>query len=90
LFQDPEYKLISFIERESKTIRVASFVDSKFWWREDNFKPTKDPSRTSSILTLFPPNIGYSKVPWPLRAEFDRALNSFVREGEPAINHGLR
>jgi hypothetical protein len=85
LFQDPEYKLISSTEQESKTIRVGSFVASKFWWREDNFKPPKYPSKASSILTLFPPNVGYSRVPGALRAEFDRALNSFVREGEPAI-----
>jgi hypothetical protein len=88
LFQDPEHKLLSSTEQETKTTRAGKFVNSELCWREDNFKPRKHKSKVPSILILFPPNIGYGKVPLARRAEFDRALDSFVREGEPTVNPG--
>jgi hypothetical protein len=82
LFQDAEHKLISSTELPQKTIRVGEFTGSTLRWREDNFKPKKVTGKTVSMLVLFPPNIGYAKVPQARRVEFDRTLNTFAREIE--------
>lgn len=69
-FQDREHKLDSSTEQTDKTIRVGRFANAQLYWREDDYK----------AKSMFPPNVGYARVPPIRRAEFDRALDSFVRE----------
>jgi len=88
LFQDKDHKLISSTEQATKTIRVGQFADAGLCWREDDFKPTKTSGKTVSLMALFPPNVGYGKVPPARRDEFDRALDSFVRELGPPTSRG--
>src|SRR2546426_10262520 len=63
LFQDSDHNLISSTELATKTTRMGQFVASTLCWREDNFKPKKVSGNAVSFLTLFPPNVGYAKVP---------------------------
>jgi TonB family protein len=79
MFQDSDHKLTSSKELAAKTIRVGQ-IGSERCWREDNFKPRKVTGKSVSLAVLFPPNVGYTRVPRVRRGEFDRALDSFVRE----------
>jgi hypothetical protein len=88
LFQDPDQKLLSSAESAAKTIRVGQFVGSTLCWREDNFKRKKVSGATVTLSNLLPPNVGYTKVPQARRAEFDRALDSFVWEIERSPSGG--
>jgi hypothetical protein len=88
LFQDQEHKLLSITEQASKTVRVGRFAGSELCWREDNFMRKKVSGETVAPRDLFPPNVGYAKVPQARRAEFDGALDSFVREIEPPPSRG--
>jgi hypothetical protein len=87
LFQDPEHKLLSITEQASKTVRVGRFDLPESCWRVDNFK-RKVSGETVTPRDLFRLNVGYAKVPPARRAEFDRALDSFVREMEPPPKRG--
>jgi hypothetical protein len=80
LFQGEEYALISSTDLDSKTVRVGRSTSGGLCWREDNYKPKKATGKHISMLALFPPNVGYSKVQSARRSEFDHALDSFVRE----------
>jgi hypothetical protein len=80
MFQDPDHKLTSSTELVAKTVRVGQMAGSTLCWREDNFNPQKVTGKSVSLLALFPPNVGYARVPQARRAEFDHALDSFVRE----------
>jgi TonB family protein len=82
MFQDAEHKLTSSTELSTMLIRVGQIAGSTLCWREDNFKPKKVSGKETSLRALFPPNVGYARVPQARRAEFNRALDSFVREIE--------
>jgi hypothetical protein len=84
LFQGPDYKLVSSTELPGKRIRVGYIAGATLLWREDNFKPEKRSGNTVGIESVFPPNVGYARVPQARRAEFDYALDSFVPEVERA------
>jgi hypothetical protein len=94
MFQDPDHKLGSSTELEAKTIRVGQLAGSTLCWREDNFKHKKIRrktvvnGKTVSLFMVIPPNIGYARVAQGRRADFDRALDSFVREIERAPHRG--
>jgi hypothetical protein len=88
MFQGPEYRLLTSTDQPDKTIRVGRSEKSALCWREDNFKQEKLRGKTVSLRDLFPPNVGYAKVPPSRRSEFDRALDSFVREVENAPSRG--
>lgn len=85
LFQDPEYKLISSTEKDSKTTRVGRFANGELRWREDNYKPEKVKVKRFSLLAIWAPNIGYAKVSDSQQAEFDKSLDSFIREVDRII-----
>ncbi len=89
MFQDSDHKLTSSKELATKTIRVGQ-IGSERCWREDNFKPRKVTGKSVSLAVLFPPNVGYTRVPRVRRGEFDRALDSFVREIDQAPHQGAR
>ena len=80
LFRGAEYILISSTESVTKTVRVGRSANGDSCWREDNYRPKKAIAPRISLLALFPPNAGYSRVPTALRSVFDRALDSFIRE----------
>jgi hypothetical protein len=81
LFQEPDYKLVSSTESDTKTVRIGRSGDGDLHWREDNYKPKKLVGGTgSSYFAAWPPNIGYSRVRAERQAEFDNTLNSFIRE----------
>ncbi len=82
IFQDSNHKLTSSTDLAMKTIRVGQIAGSTLCWREDNFKSNNVTGKDLSLRALFPPNIGYTGVPESRRAEFDNALDSFVREIE--------
>jgi hypothetical protein len=85
LFSDPEYKLISSTERDTKTTRVGQCGSGKLNWREDNYKPKKlIGERPPNVFAWPTPNIGYANVSSDRKSEFDNALDSFVREAEKA------
>ena len=84
LFQGPDYKLASSTEMPGKRIRVGYMEGGTLCWREDNRKPEKGSAKTVGVVSGFLPNIGYASVPQARRAEFDRALDSFVPEVERA------
>jgi hypothetical protein len=85
MFQDPEYKLISSTEKALKTIRVGRAADGEFRCREDNYKPERMNDKRHSFLAIWPPNIGYAKVPHDQQVEFDLSMDSFVRETDRKI-----
>jgi hypothetical protein len=80
LFQGPGYDLISSKDMDAKTVRSGRFAKGDLYWREDNYKLRKITGKRISMLALFPPNLDYSQVPTARRSEFDRALDSFIRE----------
>jgi len=80
LFQGEEYPLISSTDLAAKIVRIGRSASGESCWREDNYKVKKAGGTHISLLALFPPNVGYSKVPVARRSEFDHALDSFVRE----------
>lgn len=82
LFQEADHILLSSKELDAKTIRNGRFANAEIYWREDNYKPRRISGTPVSIVTLFPPNLGYAKVPPARRAQFDLALDSFTREIE--------
>ena len=82
MFRDSEHKLTSSTELAAKTTRLGQIAGSTLCWREDNFKPKKVSGESLSLSAVFPPNVGYANVPQARRAEFDQALDSFVREIE--------
>ena len=88
LFQGADHDLISTTELDKKTIRVGRFASAELYWREDNYKPKKTSGKPISLLALFPPNVAYAKVSSVRRAEFDQALDSFVREIEKNTGRG--
>jgi hypothetical protein len=88
LFQDKEHILISSKDQDAKTIRIGRFADTNLCWREDDYKRGKPGGGAIGIVGLFPPNVGYGKVPPSRRGEFDQSLDSFAQEvGTPIINH---
>jgi len=87
LFQDQENRLISSIDLAKKTIRIGKYVTSRLRWREDDYKPRKPVGEGVSLLTPIAPNIGYANVRPEKRDEFDKALDSFVREVEHQPKH---
>jgi hypothetical protein len=80
LFQGAEYVLISSTDQDAKTVRLGRSANGKTCWREDNYRPKKATEKRISMRALFPPNVGYSNVSDVRRSDFDRALDSFVRE----------
>jgi hypothetical protein len=80
LFQGPEYILTSTEQLPQKTVRVGRSASRTACWREDNYRPKKANGKRISLLALFPPNVGYSRIPAVRRLDFDRALDSFIRE----------
>ena len=75
LFQGAEYILISSTESAEKTVRVGRCANGDSCWREDNYRPKKAIGPRISLLALFPPNVGYSRVPKAQPSVFDRALD---------------
>ena len=86
LFKGAEYILISTKELPAKTVRVGRAANGTTCWREDNYRPKTANGKRISLLALFPPNVGYSRVPPVHLSDFDGALDSFIREidGRPA------
>ena len=86
LFKGAEYTLISTEELPAKTVRVGRAANGTTCWRDDHYRPKTANGERISLLALFPPNVGYSRVPHVRRSDFDRALDSFIREidGRPA------
>lgn len=41
LFQEPDYKLVSSTESDTKTMRIGRSGGGELRWREDNYKPKK-------------------------------------------------
>jgi len=82
LFRGDDYPLISSSDLDSKTVRTRRWANGQWCWREDNYKRQKTTGKQTSIYEVFPPNVGYSKVPVARRSEFDHALDSFVRESD--------
>jgi hypothetical protein len=80
LFQEPDYKLVSSIESDTKTVRIGRSGAGELRWREDNYKARKLAGTGSSYFAGWPPNIGYSRVRSDRQVEFDNMLNSFIRE----------
>ena len=91
LFKGADYVLTSTEELAGKTVRVGRSASGITYWREDHYNPKTAPGKRVSLLALFPPNVGYSRVPAVRRSEFDRALDSFIREIDkrPAAAVGL-
>ena len=88
LFQDPEYKLTSSTEKDFKTIRIGRTANGELHWREDNCRPKKVADKRHSLLSIWAiwaPNIGYAKVNDDQKAEFDKSMDSFVREVDRII-----
>jgi hypothetical protein len=86
LFKGAEYILICTEELPAKTVRVGRAANGTTCWREDNYRPKTANGKRISLLALFPPNVGYSRVPPVHRSDFDGALDLFIREidGRPA------
>jgi hypothetical protein len=82
LFPEPEYKLVSSTEGDTKITRVGRCGNEKLNWREDNYKPKKSNNGRTPWIALWPPNIGYANVSSDRKPEFDNALDSFIREAD--------
>jgi hypothetical protein len=80
LFWGAQYILISSTESAAKIVRVGRSAKGDSCWREDSYRPKKAIGPRFSLLALFPPNVGYSRVPTAQRSVFDRAFDSFIRE----------
>lgn len=80
MFQDQVHELITSRESPEKVVRTGRFRDTQLRWREDNYRPRKLVGRDLSLMQVFPPNVGYRGVSPSRRAEFDDAMDSFVRE----------
>ena len=87
LFQNPENKLVASVDSAAKMIRVGEYTTSKRFWREDNYKPRKAVGTAVHFFSIIAPNVGYANVPLEKRNEFDKALDSFVREIERNRKH---
>lgn len=80
LFDGREYNLLSSTERDNRTVRTGRAANAELYWREDDYHHKRIGGERFSWLALWPPNVGYAKVAREQRPEFDRALDSFIRE----------